>query len=196
MQGTSSLTAYAGQVVTLSGIGSLISLGQAVTLLGEGSLTAYDFDVLLRGQGYLVTSDAQFASATMSGTSYSYINATYYYGRAQLPALNSIGRDATNTTVHGVGDLQPLTSTGEAAGSYDPEAISIGYGNLPILASDGIVIQSDYGEGDPDLPALTSKGGDYVYGESLSYLQPLMGFASYSNLASGFIRLKNVIISG
>jgi len=181
MKGTSSLTAYAGQVVTLSGV---------------GSLTAYDFDALLSGYGHLTILDAQLASSTMGGTSYFYANAIYYYGRAQLPALNNIGRDAINTTSQGTGDLPSLTSSGEAAGSYDPEDISIGYGNLQILASDGIIIQSDYGEGDPDLPVLLSKGGDYVYGESLSYLQSLIGLAGYSNPATGFIQLKNVVISG
>jgi len=100
MQGTSSLSGYAGQSVSLSGTGSLVVANAAVILAGSGSLTPKAVDLAavesFTGAGYL--------SALASGA----------VGSGVLPPLESVG---SLSTVN-LGAVEILAAATLPAGAY------------------------------------------------------------------------------
>lgn len=147
MQGQGTLTAYAGQTVTMSGVGSMPVRNYAALMRGAGSLSAVA---------------SQAASCLMTGSGTVHITTTApTVGNASLPALTSIGGDYNYA--QGRGYLPALFSTGEG-GFYVPPQATMGYGNLPCLVSSGVVTTISTGNGDGDLPPFISLGGEGNYG--------------------------------
>ncbi len=163
MQGTGSLTAYAGQSVQLTGVGSLLARNLVAILPGSGNLT-------VRGA-------TAGTIAELSGTGELLVVASIpTTGMVWMPSIEALGGDKEYSV--GAAELQPLYSEG-AGGFYVPDTVTFGYGNLPAVVSSGFVTDIDVGEGSADMPALVSLGGDHEYGVASEQLPAAISSGVY-----------------
>jgi len=148
MQGTGTLTAYAGQSITFQGTGQILFWGAFFS--GEGTLSV----------------PGQPGEVTFSGTGELYAYAIQASGGSvELSALTSLGGVDNPGFGSGSSDLSALTVEARG-GSYVPATAVIGYASVQMLVSAGHMICTHIMTGDADLAALTSLGSDYRYGVS------------------------------
>lgn len=155
----------------------------AVTLAGAGTLTA---------GGVVTTADGVFVVPHPMAMMFSGVGALLGYssganGSVLLPALFSLGGDYAYS--FGEGWL-PQVESGAMGGFYVPPVPTTGYGNLPSITSWGLVLESNHGDGDADLPALISLGGDYQYGLAQAWMPAMVSYGQDGQ------RLEMQIISG
>lgn len=163
MLGTGTLTAYAGQPVTLTGAGSLLARNYSVLLSGVGTLTSKGATAGTR--------------ATLAGAGQLIVVASVpTTGMVWMPAIGAIGGDKVFAV--GSSELQPLYSEG-AGGFYIPSTTTLGYGNLPAVVSSGWVTDIDVGLGSSDIPAMASLGGDHAYGVASEQMPALIASGVY-----------------
>jgi len=146
MQGTGTLTAYAGQSITFQGTGQILFWGANFSGDGTLSVPGLPGEVTFSGEGEL------YAYAKRADG-----------GSVELSALTSIGSDYEYKT--GYAELSALT-TEARGGSYVPATAVTGYGNIQPLVSAGHMVCTHIMTGDADLSALGSLGADYRYGVS------------------------------
>ena len=164
MQGTGTLTVFAGQTITLSGAGALSANNVAAVLLGGATLYT-------RGA-------TAGSSAALSGAGDLLVTASVpTTGMVWTPPAASIGGDREYAV--GRASLSALFSSG-TGGLYAPPTPTTGYGNLPGIVSSGFVMDIDIGNGDAVLPAWSSLGGDHEYGAARDqFLQPMWSAGAY-----------------
>ncbi len=167
MQGTGTLTAYAGQTITFSGSGTFFGHNYEALFAGTNTLTAtmgVPGVSTLTGTGYLSGYAQQAATSTVA-----------------LPALVSKGGDYAYA--ESAVTLPALTAYGES-GFYIPGTVYGGFVMLPALTSAGLMHSIGHMQGDVSIPALLSKGGDYAYGEGVVTIPALFssGAQGYGSL--------------
>lgn len=94
-------------------------------------------------------------------------------GDATFPALLSNGGDYNST--QGYAWLPSVDSDG-AGGGYVPPTPTHAYGNLPLMTSWGLVLESHPGDGDASLPSMISVAGDYPFGFASTWLPALVNY--------------------
>lgn len=163
MQGSSSLTAFAGQTIQLTGTGSLATNNCAALLEGTGSIGAKSLTL---------------ASATLSGAGLIYAYALTVHNKVQwLPALASKGGDKKYSWAST--NLPALTTEAYELG-YTPAQLIYGYATLPWVTNSGYITQINPMQGGASLPAAVSLGGDFHYGEGRATLPALQGLGIYA----------------
>lgn len=162
MIGSSALTTYAGQSITMLGIGALAVSNVAGILSGGSTLTA---------------KSAVVASASMSGSGTMIITSTAAsVGSSTFPAMRSIGADKVYCV--GGADLPVLTSSG-AGGFYIPPEPTIGFAWLSALSSVGASTTTSVASGGAYLQAIQSQGGVEGYGKAGAYIPALVSWGVY-----------------
>ena len=155
MQGTGSLTIYAGQTILVSAEGSLTTSGSSggqAKLSGATSLYTYEFN--------------EFVSDSLSGSSNLFIEpSTIPHGSAWLHEVMSIGGD-TNYAISRQ-SLQPLYSYSND--EYVPAMPDYGIAWVTPIASWGYA-EGAAGEGVTNISALVSRSGDYNYSIGSAFL--------------------------
>ncbi|MDA3870687.1 MAG: hypothetical protein PF589_12275 [Gammaproteobacteria bacterium] len=169
MQATSSLTAYAGQTVLLSGSSSLTTANYAASLSAGSTLTA---------------KSSVLGAATLSASSTLYTSGRSLYGASSdLPALTSVGGVISSGSGFGNAAMQPMFSQGEEE-AYTVTALVFAYGNMPVMVSSGIITKSAPGDGSVSIAAMSSMGGVGGYGSGS------VGMPAFTSI--GVYGLRNV----
>lgn len=178
MQGTGTLSAYAGQTATLT---------------GSGSLSIVDYDALIQGEGTLTATASQFGAAELAGTSVLFAYSTAVAsGRAFLHPVVSIG-GSVNYAFTAPQSLSAFY--GDANDSYVPPPPVSGIVFLPPLSSYGYANVPD-GEGEASLHSVMSRGGDYNYALGTASLQPISAFGMYQSNYEMNLVSRYVLLSG
>lgn len=110
------------------------------------------------------------------GASSLLIAPTYADGLADMPALTVFGSELTNFTV-GISAFPALMVSGNCFELYVPPKLTSGYGNLPLMASSGVVTDVDLCVGNSSFAALQLLGGEYAYGIGSAYFPTLVSIA-------------------
>ena len=97
-------------------------------------------------------------------------------GYALFPGLTVFGSESADYML-GYSFLPAMSNDGNMIELYVPPKPTSGYGNLPLMASVGIVLSVDMCEGDASFPMLQAIGGDYEYGIASAYLPGLVSWS-------------------
>ena len=146
-------------------------------MIGYGTLTFADYKLLMSGVGTTTFGLTQYASLTCSGAGSFAATTSTNYGYTTLPALSGFGGDISS---YGAGDAMfPALESYAEGGLYVPTVINYGYATMSNLISAGILGTISYMDGDADLPALISKGGEGEYGEGEVNFPALVSLGIY-----------------
>lgn len=113
-------------------------------------------------------------------------------GDATFPALASNGGDYA--LAQGDAHLTALY-TAASGGMYVPPTPTHAYGNLPLLTSWSLVLESHPGDGDAALPPAISLAGDYQFGFASAWTPALASYGEDDNRLKMFI-MGDAIASG
>lgn len=147
---------------------------------GDYILTAHEMPVA----EVLTASSALYGIATVAFRSF-----------VTLPAMGSQGGVSNPGSGQIIEELPPLFETG-AGGFYIPPQPVLGYGNLPSITAQGHIIQTNPMTGDVTLGEITSKGGDYAYGEGVVQIPPLRGLGISQLATTGLVTVPQIKVTG
>ncbi|MFA7254402.1 MAG: hypothetical protein WC107_07705 [Patescibacteria group bacterium] len=179
MQGSSSLSGYAGQTITCSGVGALLANNCAALLSGDGSLSAtarVPASCLLSGTATVTVYTTQAAAAF-----------------ATLPAIVGLSGDYAYSVANAA--LPALTEYADG-GLYVP-AVPVGaVGDLPALWSVGMIVQSNPGDATGTLPTIDSLAGDYAFGVGSANLPVPESFGMPGDEFEAYVLSYGVLVDG
>ena len=179
MQGSSSLSGYAGQTITCAGTGALLARNCAALLSGAGALSAtarVPASCLLAGAATVTVYTTQAAAAS-----------------DMLPSVVGLSGDYDYSFMSS--SLPALTDYAEG-GLYVPAAPVGAVGDLPALWSVGMIVQSNPGDADGDLPSVNSLAGDYAFGVGSADLPMPVSFGMPGDEFEAYILSYGVLADG
>lgn len=137
-----------------------------------------DERTILKASARLIARPSETCRMSISSTLFATPSA-FCYGRASLPALGSLGGEASALKGYGVGSasIASLRSSGEGGFYIPPEPVT-GWANLRPLYSSGLIRTSVGATGSANLPAIKAKGGDVHYGEGAASLPAIRAFGA------------------
>ena len=175
MDGTSSMSGYAGQTVTMEGTGSLVTWG--ISMLGAGTLSVPNMPGASRMEG---TSDGYFYAKPICS------------GNASIGALDGKGGEKIPGYGASLSYMEPLYSSAYG-GMFVPADPVTGYVIMNALVSAAHMVTTHMMTGAADIGAVVSLGGDFLYGEARDQqIQPLTNIAT--DAASPYLLMIEPII--